>query len=146
MDTHYRSPEDKNKIIYGEWVIYNHPYKGSVLATVQYIYAKKHRIEGNAPYYPDTSYIIDEDGSINFAESFRVKLLYTNIRTGIGMVTNTNCNCIRPMTEQENKDLAIYLSGDLNKLPTIMNSGILKEAVKLRLKGGTPPKPNSTFL
>lgn len=131
MDTHYRHPEDANKIIYGEWVTYWHPYKGRVLATVQDIY----HLTSDTSCPIDTSYTLIEEG-IKYAKRFRCKVLYKNPSSGVGHVTETYSDRIRPLTEEENKNLAIFLSGDLDMYPLIIHEELLREEVKRYLKSG----------
>jgi len=50
------------------------------------------------------------------------------------------------LTEEEEKDLGIYFSGDYDKYSLIINNPFLKEAVRERLKHNTKPDPNGTFL
>lgn len=135
MDTFYRHPEDRNKILYGEWVVYAHPDKGEIPARVEDIYAKSKRGENNlSNYYPDTSYTISKHKTPKYKESFRCKIFYHNLNTGVGKIATVDCGRIFPMTEEENKEMEIYLSRDFNKFPLIMNSELLKEAVKKSLK------------
>jgi len=141
MDTHYRSPEEINKIIYGEWVVYKNDARGEeVLATVQDFSAITRDGVGR---YPDTSYTIKE-GGVSYKEHFKCRVQYTSPRTGVGHVLDTRCKNIRPMTEEENKDLEAYFREDY---ALIINSKLLKEAVKRKLKTGSALKPvNETFL
>jgi hypothetical protein len=147
VDTHRRAPEEKDTLIYGEWVVYTHPYKGDVLATIQdFGLIKDNSLGSEAPYkYPDTSYKI-VDGKARYNSFFKVKVQFTNASTGVGKVTMTQSNRVRPMTEEENRQLEIYLSNDLDKFPLIINAPLLKEVVRVALEKGKKHIPNSTFL
>jgi len=140
MDTHYRSPEDKNKIIYGEWVIFQHANRGDILATIQDI----------SPVTADTSYEYKDCYTLKgnvlkavFKKGFSVKVQYTNPNTRVGHVAKVRNHQIRPMTEEENRDLEAYFRGEY---ALIINSKLLKEAVKERLKTGASSEANSIFL
>ena len=140
MDTHYRQPDEANKIIYGEWVVYKNERTGEdVLATVQSFSVITRDGVGR---YPDTSYTIEE-GKVFYKEYFKCKVQYTNPRTGVGHVVNTRCKNIRPMTEDEDRDLELYFSGEY---ALIINNKLLKEAVKKKLKENATAPRRSIFL
>ena len=61
-------------------------------------------------------------------------------------IKNAHSNELMTLTEEEERDLAIYLSGDFDKYPLIINNPYLKEAVSERLKHNIKPEPNGTFL
>jgi len=137
MDTFYRHPEDSCKVTYGEWVVYTHPQKGDLLARVLDLINKpitKNK-QPSGPYYrsPDTSYTY-EDGVLKYAESFKCKISYTNMNSGVVKMDHVNSSKVRPMTEQENKDLEIFFERDLKKYPLILNCELLREAVTKSLK------------
>ena len=120
-----------------DWVVYSRPRHlgGDVLASVQDIYAKNNRIYELPPYYPDTSYTL-VDGRVKYKEHFKCKVMYKNYNSGVYKITTTVSRNIRPLTSEEEHDLALYFKQDY---PLIINKPLFKEVAKDRLKTGTHP-------
>lgn len=88
--------------------------------------------------YPD---VTDYD---LLARGFQFEYYWTNPRTGVSHVREGQV--LRPLTDDERKNLDIYLSGDFEKYPLIFNDVFLREAVIRALKSGIKPRPTSVLL
>lgn len=80
----------------------------------------------------------------SFQSSFELK--YTTGSLSKVYTMRARSEALILLTEEEEKDLGIYFSGDYDKYPLIINNPYLKEAVRERLKHHTKPDPNGTYL
>jgi hypothetical protein len=131
VNAHSTDPLGNPVIKLGEWVVYNSPYKGEVLANVQAMCITGSFTELEMPHH------LDGEGKTCWHQSFRAKLLMTKPTNWTGMIsTGTNSNRLRILTEEEERDLDCYFKGDF---PLLINKPLIKEFARQRLKTGTRP-------
>ena len=130
----------------GDYVVYMTD-RGEYLAKIKSLEAATSSFRPTGHYIPRVMYTETREGGTCYREPF-IAGLHTNINQHPSIVKHTSAKShnTRPLTPQEKRDLLIYLSGDFNEYPKLINSRLLREVVSKRLREGTKPDPDGVFL